>query len=196
MSKIQTYLSSKNDSEYTKQDWILAFCCGQEIHDLLNVYGFYDHDLYFEINDKEKYLELIIKYYNLGATIHFNESDVQYFFYPLENYQPKDEDFLTVKYDDNFDVKLFFADVKKQMNNHVLLKKDSQYQERRKKLGKIYGIISFVCFAVPFMAIFGVSLYVTISGNVVDYNKSACLLALFFFILCGGIFSGLRKKNK
>lgn len=107
--KLKKYLGSKDESMYTHLDRIFKYYIYEDIEKLLYSYNFSKIELYPELNKRGNLFQFYFYYCNLVVSVQFDDMKIDYTVY-LENMPPSyvEEYFVSLEYDDNFNIENFF----------------------------------------------------------------------------------------
>lgn len=173
--KIENYLNSKDENEYSNLDRIFELYLSGDIKKLLSKYA--GVGVYPTINKLGKTIQLNYNYYNIYVIIDFFEDNYNIVVYHAGiNVDDLEKLFIDYEYPNDFNLEKLIKEIDEKIRDHPKLK-DTTLIEKKKKA---YSLIALISLCLPILICTGITLYYVITKNSVKGNM---WLAIFFIAI-------------
>ena len=173
--KIEKYLNSKDENEYSNLDRIFELYLSGDIKKLLSKYA--GVGIYPTINKLGKTIQLNYNYHNIYVIIDFFEDKYNVVIYHAGiNADELEKLFIDYDYQNNFSLEKLINEIDIKIKNHPKLK-DITLIEKKKK---IYSVIAWISLCLPIIICGSIALYCIITEKSVKVNM---WWGIFFIVI-------------
>ena len=189
--KIEKYLNSKGNSEYSDLEKIFEMYLSGNIKKLLSKYD--GVGIYPTINKLGKTIQVSYHYHNIFVVMDFFEDKYDIAIYPADTTADDVEKLCVVfEYPSDFNLERVISEVDGKIKNHPKLK-DTTLIEKKKKAYSLISRIS-LCFSALFCGSIG--LYCAITGNRIEVNLWWVMFFIVIPVVVWFIFDVKSKRLK
>lgn len=189
--KIENYLNSKDENEYSNLDRIFELYLSGDIKKLLSKYV--GVEVYPTINKLGKTIQLNYNYHNIYVIIDFFEDKYNVVVYCDDiNTEDLKKLFIDYEYPTDFNLENLIKEIDEKIKKHPKLK-DTTLLEKKKKA---YSLIARISLCLSILICASVTLYCVITKNNVKGNMWWTIFFIVIPIILWFIFDVKSKRLK
>lgn len=189
--KIEKYLNSKDENEYSNLDRIFELYLSGDIKKLLSKYV--GVGVYPTINKLGKTIQLNYNYHNIYVIIDFFEDKYNVVVYHAGiNAEDLEKLFIDYEYPNDFDLEKLIKKIDEKIKNHPKLK-DTTLIEKKKK---IYTLIAWINWSFPILVCGCIAIYGFTSDKTIKVDQIWAILFIALPLIIGCIFDVKSKRLK
>ena len=189
--KIEKYLNSKDENEYSNLDRIFELYLSGDIKKLLSKYdGVIISPI---INKLGKTIQLNYNYHNIYVIIDFFEDKYNVVVYHAGiNAEDLEKLFIDYEYPNDFDLEKLIKKIDEKIKNHPKLK-DTTLIEKKKK---IYTLIAWINWSFPILVCGCIAIYGFTNDKTIKVDQIWAILFIALPLIIGCIFDVKSKRLK
>ena len=189
--KIEKYLNSKDENEYSNLDRIFELYLSGDIKKLLSKYV--GVGVYPTINKLGKTIQLNYNYHNIYVIIDFFEDKYNVVVYHAGiNAEDLEKLFIDYEYPNDFNLEKLIKEIDEKIRNHPKLK-DTTLIEKKKK---IYILIAWINWCFPILVCGGIAIYGFTNDKTIKVDPIWAILFIALPLIIGCIFDVKSKRLK
>ncbi len=189
--KIEKYLNSKDENEYSNLDRIFELYLSGDIKKLLSKYV--GVGVYPTINKLGKTIQLNYNYHNIYVIIDFFEDKYNVVVYHAGiNAEDLEKLFIDYEYPNDFDLEKLIKKIDEKIKNHPKLK-DTTLIEKKKK---IYTLIAWINWSFPILVCGCIAIYGFTNYKTIKVDQIWAILFIALPLIIGCIFDVKSKRLK
>lgn len=189
--KIEKYLNSKDENEYSNLDRIFELYLSGDIKKLLSKYV--GVGVYPTINKLGKTIQLNYNYHNIYVIIDFFEDKYNVVVYHAGiNVEDLEKLFIDYEYPNDFDLEKLIKKIDEKIKNHPKLK-DTTLIEKKKK---IYTLIAWINWSFPILVCGCIAIYGFTNDKTIKVDQIWAILFIALPLIIGCIFDVKSKRLK
>lgn len=189
--KIEKYLNSKDENEYSNLDRIFELYLSGDIKKLLSKYV--GVGVYPTINKLGKTIQLNYNYHNIYVIIDFFEDKYNVVVYHAGiNAEDLEKLFIDYEYPNDFDLEKLIKKIDEKIKNHPKLK-DTTLIEKKKK---IYTLIAWINWSFPILVCGCIAIYGFTNDKTIKVDQIWAILFIALPLIIGCIFDVKSKRLK
>ena len=189
--KIEKYLNSKDENEYSNLDRIFELYLSGDIKKLLSKYV--GVGVYPTINKLGKTIQLNYNYHNIYVIIDFFEDKYNVVVYHAGiNAEDLEKLFIDYEYPNDFDLEKLIKKIDEKIKNHPKLK-DTTLIEKKKK---IYTLIAWINWSFPILVCGCIAIYGFTNDKTIKVDQIWAILFIALPLIIGCIFDIKSKRLK
>ena len=189
--KIEKYLNSKDENEYSNLDRIFELYLSGDIKKLLSKYV--GVGVYPTINKLGKTIQLNYNYHNIYVIIDFFEDKYNVVVYHAGiNAEDLEKLFIDYEYPNDFDLEKLIKKIDEKIKNHPKLK-DTTLIEKKKK---IYTLIAWINWSFPILFCGCIAIYGFTNDKTIKVDQIWAILFIALPLIIGCIFDVKSKRLK
>lgn len=189
--KIENYLNSKDENEYSNLDRIFELYLSGDIKKLLSKYA--GVGVYPTINKLGKTIQLNYNYHNIYVIIDFFEDKYNVVVYHAGiNAKDLEKLFIDYEYPNDFNLEKLIKEIDEKIKNHPKLKDTTLIEKKR----KIYTLIAWINWCFPILVCGGIAIYGFTNDKTIKVDPIWAILFIALPLIIGGIFDVKSKILK
>ena len=189
--KIEKYLNSKDENEYSNLDRIFELYLSGDIKKLLSKYV--GVGVYPTINKLGKTIQLNYNYHNIYVIIDFFEDKYNVVVYHAGiNAEDLEKLFIDYEYPNDFDLEKLIKKIDEKIKNHPKLK-DTTLIEKKKKF---YTLIAWINWSFPILVCGCIAIYGFTNDKTIKVDQIWAILFIALPLIIGCIFDVKSKRLK
>lgn len=189
--KIEKYLNSKDENEYSNLDRIFELYLSGDIKKLLSKYV--GVGVYPTINKLGNTIQLNYNYHNIYVIIDFFEDKYNVVVYHAGiNAEDLEKLFIDYEYPNDFDLEKLIKKIDEKIKNHPKLK-DTTLIEKKKK---IYTLIAWINWSFPILVCGCIAIYGFTNDKTIKVDQIWAILFIALPLIIGCIFDVKSKRLK